>query len=309
MPAPKARLVPLLRRSMSRWSGSGYWRGSRLAAAKRHITRSPARSCTPSISTSSVTTRNNPCTGDSSRNTSFAKPRTSAGSARSRACSSGCSISSCMPAAMALVVVSLPATSSCEVIDSICAMVNGLPSGRRAFASSESRSFRGDARLASSSAAKNRWKSRVRRVHSMCRSSEIIMPNGSTAASDQVLMRSPRLCGKPSTSAMTRTGMGMANADTNSQRPASMNSSMQLSTTLRMAVARDAMARGRNGGSMVERTRVWSGGSLVTMVLTTGYISRRRRRTSGGGSFRVSMLCESMLEKTLVLRRISRISW
>jgi hypothetical protein len=107
-------------------------------------------------------------------------------------------------------------------------------------------------------------------VHSISRSSLIIMPSGSTAASDQALIFGARSRGMPSRSAMTLIGIGMASSVTTSQRPRSMNASMVWSTISRICTVSCSMLRGRNGSSTIFRKRLWEGGSLVTSVSTVG---------------------------------------
>ena len=159
---------------------------------------------------SRATMRNRPCTGDSSRSTSSLNCPARSGASRSMSNSSGFSISHCMPAAIALVVVSLPATSSCEVSDSISGSEKPLPASSFTFATCESRSSRGAAMRACSSAVKNAWNSACSFVQATSRSSLTIMPSGSTEASDHSLIFGARLRGTPSWSAITLIGTGIA---------------------------------------------------------------------------------------------------
>ena len=146
-PCPNARFVRALARAWSKLAASGYFASSRLAQPYIIMRTEPASIATPPTSTSTLATRGSICTGLSSRSASSTRFGISERSAATAAICSGCSSSNNMPAAIILVVVSLPATSSCSITLSSSVISSRSPArspeSKRACTRSLSRSSRG----------------------------------------------------------------------------------------------------------------------------------------------------------------------
>ena len=89
-------------------------------------------------------------------------------------------------------------------------------------------------------------------------------------SSDHFLKSASRSSGTLSALAMTSTGSGTANCDTNSIEPDSIHESMRRVAIARIVGSSEAITFGVNALVTSRRYRVWSGGSAVSIVGTRG---------------------------------------
>src|SRR5690348_12593229 len=263
MPWPKARWL-VSARAMSNLSGSSYRAGSRPAAASEMITWARAGMTVPPRVTSPVVYRNVECgTGASQRRISSIARGIRAGSAARASRWSGWVSRAAVPLPIRLVVVSCPATVSWKIVESISCS-DSAPSWSAARTRSVTRSSPGAARLTARSPVRYRTMSAEAATASAGGSGA---DEGASSVVNQLPSWSRSGPGTPSSSLITVNGSGKA-------KPATRSTTVSLdacrSSSSPSAIAwtrgRRAAIRGRlNAAEASLRSRVWSGGSTLSM--------------------------------------------